>query len=90
MAKKIAVMVRNRQSEALRMAIGIILLDDVIDIYVLDSTIEQTEQNILYLETIRDLEIPAYSNVRANSSMQYLSTAEIGQKIPSYDHVLAY
>jgi hypothetical protein len=90
MAKKIAVIVRERQSEALRMAIGIILMDDIIEIYVLDSNIEETEQNLLYLETIRDLEIKAYTNVRANSSMQYLSIPDIARNILLYDHVLAY
>lgn len=90
MAKKIAVIVRERQSEALRMAIGIILMDDIIEVYVLDSKIEETEQNLLYLETIRDLEIKAYTNVRANSSMHYLSIPDIARNILLHDHVLAY
>lgn len=90
MAKKIAVIVRERQSEALRMAIGIILMDDIIEIYVLDGKIEETEQNLLYLETIRDLEIKAYTNVQANSSMQYLSIPDIARKLLLHDHVLAY
>ncbi|MHB8809661.1 MAG: hypothetical protein ACYC9M_06570 [Desulfobulbaceae bacterium] len=90
MTKKIAVIVRNRQGEALRMAIGLILLDDRIDIYVLDRKIEDTEQNRLNLETIRDLELNAYTNEPANSSMAYLSLEEISRKIVDYDHVLAY
>jgi len=90
MAKKIAVVVRERQSEALRMAIGIILLDDIIEIYVLDREIEKTEQNQLYLETIQDLELQAYTNVKANDTMEYLPLDQIAKQLKQYDHVLAY
>jgi len=90
MSKKIAVVVRDRQSEALRMAIGIILLDDVIEIYVLDKEIEKTEQNQLYLDSIQDFEIQAYSNVKANDTMEYLSIEDISRQLSQYDHVLAY
>jgi hypothetical protein len=90
MSKKIAVVVRDRQSEALRMAIGIILLDDVIEIYVLDRKIEETEQNQLYLKSIQDFEIQAYSNVKANDTMEYLSIEDISRQLSQYDHVLAY
>lgn len=90
MAKKIAVIVRERQGEALRMAIGIILLDDIIEVYVLDREVEKTEQNLLYLETISDLEIQAYSNVRDNDTMEYLSIQDIARQLSKYDHVLAY
>jgi len=90
MSKKIAVVVRDRQSEALRMAIGIILLDDIIEIYVLDREIEKTEQNLLYLDSIQDFEIQAYSNVKANDTMEYLSIEEISRQLSQYDHILAY
>ena len=90
MSKKIAVVVRDRQSEALRMAIGIILLDDIIEIYVLDKEIEKTEQNQLYLDSIQDFEIQTYSNVKANDTMEYLSIEDISRQLSQYDHVLAY
>ena len=90
MSKKIAVVVRDRQEEALRMSIGIILLDDIIEVYVLDKKIEDNEQNSLYLETIQDLEIKAYTNVKENDSMEYLPTEEIARQLIRYDHVLAY
>ena len=90
MSKRIAVLVRDRQSEALRMAIGIILLDDVIEIYVLDRKVEESEQNQLYLESIQDFEIQAYSNVKANDTMEYMPIEEIARQLPQYDHVLAY
>ena len=90
MAKKIAVIVRDRQSEALRMSVGIILMDDIIDVYVLDRVVEENEQHKLYLETIDVMEMNAYSNVKENSSMTYLTMEEISERLPDYDHVLAY
>ena len=90
MTKEIAVVVRERQSEALRMAVGIILLDDTIDVYVLDRVVEDTEKTRLYLETIRDMEMNSFTNVRENKAMQYLSTEEIALRLLRYDHVLAY
>ena len=90
MSKKIAVVVRDRQSEALRMAIGIILLDDIIEIYVLDREIEKNDQNQLYLETIQDLELQVYSNVKENDTMEYLPIEDIARQLKQYDHILAY
>ena len=90
MSKNIAVIVRDRQSEALRMAIGITLMDDTIDVYVLDHTIEKTEKHKLYLETIKIMEMNAYSNVGENETMKLLTTEQIANKLTQYDHVLAY
>ena len=90
MTKKIAVLVRDRQGEALRMAVGIILMDDVIDVYVLDEVVEKTEANDLYLETIEAMEMKAYSNVRENRGLAFLTMEEIAARLPEYDHVLAY
>ncbi len=90
MAKKIAVVVRDRQGEALRMAIGLILMDDIIDVYVLDNVVEDTAQNTLNVETLQDMDMKAYSNVAENTSMEYLTLEEIAGKLLHYDHVLAY
>ena len=90
MNKKIAVLVRDRQGEALRMAVGIILLDDVIDVYVLDRKVEVVGSNGLYLETITDMEMNAFTNVRENEGMEFLSAEEIARRLLDYDHVLPY
>ena len=90
MMKKIAVLVRDRQSEAVRMSVGLTLMDDLIDVYVLDEKLEDTEENALNVELLQDLEMNLYSNHKENTEMQYLSTEEIARKLPEYDHVLAY
>jgi len=88
--KKIAVVVTDRQGEALRMAVGLLLMDDQVDVYVLDNTIEKNQENELYLETINDLEMNGFTNNSKNETLAYMSTEEIGARLPEYDHVLAY
>ncbi|TAN45343.1 MAG: hypothetical protein EPN22_02890 [Nitrospirae bacterium] len=90
MTKKIAVLVRERQEEALRMAVGITLMDDVIDIYVLDRKIEKNEKNVLNLETACDMEMKVYTNKRENHDMEYLDNKEIAARLLGYSHILAY
>jgi hypothetical protein len=90
MAKKIAVLVRDRQSEALRMSLGLTLVDDIVDVYVMDNKLEQTEQNISNLELMREMEIQFYSNGNLNEEMEYCSSEDIAQKLLEYDHVLPY
>ena len=90
MAKKIAVLVRDRQEEALRMAVGATLRDDVIDVYVLDRVVEETEGNTLNLETLRDLEMRVWTNVPENAGLEHCSTEELARRLPGYDHIVAY
>jgi len=90
MAKKIAVLVRDRQGEALRMAVGITLMDDVIDVYVLDRKVEETENNTMNIETMKDMEMNVYTNCKENEDLEYLSTEEIARKLLEYDHILPY
>jgi hypothetical protein len=88
--KKIAVLVRDRQAEALRMSLGLILVDDVVDVYVLDRKLQQTEESALHLGTMREMEMKIYTNYRGNADMEYLTTAEIARRLPQYDNILPY
>ncbi len=90
MAKKIAVLIRDRQGEALRMSLGLTLVDDIVDVYVIDKELEETEQNVSNLELMREMEIKLYSNDKSNVGMEYCSSEDIAQKLLGYDHVLPY
>jgi len=90
MTKKIAVLVRERQEEALRMATGITLLDDAVSVFVLDNIVAETEKNILNIETLLDLDIPVYSNNPANKMLEHLTTEEIAHRLVAFDHVIPY
>ena len=90
MQKKIAVLVRERQSEALRMSLGLILADDLVDVYVVDKKLQATQETALHVETIKDMDMQIYTNCRDNGGMEYLPLEEIAQRLPQYDHILAY
>ncbi|MEE8387521.1 MAG: hypothetical protein V3R65_03015 [Acidiferrobacterales bacterium] len=90
LVKKIAVLVRDRQGEALRMSLGLSLVDDIIDVYVLDRKLEGTEQERLNLELIKEMGMKIYSNYQGNGDVEYLTIEEIAQKLLEYDHILPY
>jgi len=88
--KKIAVLVRDRQGEALRMSLGLILVDDLVEVYVLDRKLEAAGEAALHLETLKEMDVPIHTNCRDNEGMEYLPADEIALKLPQYDHILAY
>ncbi len=90
MAKKVAVLVRDRQGEALRMSVGVTLMDDTIDVYVLDRKVESNEDNDLNLETIKDMGMKLSTNTKANEGMDVLTTEELAKKLLEYDHIVPY
>ncbi len=90
MAKKIAVLVRDRQGEALRMSVGITVMDDIIEVYVLDRKIEENEENEMNLEMVKEMEMDLYTNFKENEDMEYISTEDLAKKLLEYDNVLAY
>ncbi len=90
MAKKVAVLVRDRQDEALRMAVGITLMDDTIDVFVLDKKVKSNEGNDLNLETIKDMGMNLCTNTKENEGMEFLSTEDIAKKLLEYDNIIPY
>jgi len=90
MKKKIAVVLRDRQEEGLRMAIGLTLMNDKVDVFVLDRKLEETEKNITNIEMAGAVNIDMYSNCSENNGMKHLSTEEIAITLLEYDHVLPY
>lgn len=87
--KRIAVIVRERQSEALRMAIGLSVLNDV-DIYIFDKKLETTNDILLNLEMIKEMKIGIYTNTELNEGIKYISTKDIAKKLLDYDNILPY
>ncbi|RMG05141.1 MAG: hypothetical protein D6726_01880 [Nitrospirae bacterium] len=90
MSKKIAVLARDRQGEALRMSVGITLLDDTIDVYVLDRKVEETEENEMNIEAMKDLDMKIYTNTKENPDFEFISTEDIAKKLLEYDIVIPY
>jgi len=88
--KKVAVVVRDREEEALRMAVGLTIMVDEVDVFILDKKIEKNEKNELNLQTLKELGRMVFTNNPENVDMQYLSTEEIAFKLLEYDHIIPY
>ena len=87
MQKKIAILAKENHNEAFRIAAGLTILDDTIDIFVLGNELENNEQmqNSLKLTAAMDLKI--YTNNPANKQMTYIPTDELAIKLLEYDLV---
>ncbi len=91
MPKQIAMLVRDRQEEALRMALGMTLLEDTIDVYILDGPVERSEDNIMNIETMKEMGMNLYTNFFDGSpGLAYVSTEAMAKRLPVYDLVLPY
>jgi len=90
MSKKIAVLTRDRQAEALRMSGGLTLLDDSVEVYILDRKIEDSKVIAKHLDMVQNmLEIPMFTNCKDNS-YNYLTNEELANKLLDYDVVIPY
>ena len=90
MPKHIAVLVRDRQGEALRMSVGITLMDDIVDVYVLDRKVVDNEENAMNLEMIKDMELKVFTNFKDNAELEFISTGDLARKLLTYDNILPY
>ena len=90
MARKIAVLVRDRQSEAFRISAGLIVLDDIIDIFVLDRKVETDEDTLRNYGLCRDMDLKMYTNNKDNKDMEYLDVDAMADKLVEYDFIDPY
>ena len=88
--KKIAVIVRDRQAEALRIAGGLTLSDDTIEVFILDRKLDKNDEEIAKpLELVSDLELKIYSNNPENG-YEAISLEDMAKKLLAYDFVVPY
>jgi hypothetical protein len=88
--KKIAVIVRDRQSEALRMSVGLTILNDNVDIFVLDRVLEETEAVRFNLDMIKEMGLKIFTNMRENAGLEFIPLDAVADRLLQYDHVLPY
>ncbi len=89
MTKKIAVLVRDRKHEALRMAVGATLMNDVVHVFVMDKKLEDDEETEINLQMLEDLKAKVFSNNPENKFEQK-TTEEIAVMLTDYDVVVPY
>lgn len=89
MKKKIAILVRDRKSEALRMAVGATLSNDDVSVFIMDDKLEIDDEVELNIEMLSDLKAKIYSNHPENP-FEHKTTAEIGLLLSEHDVVIPY
>ena len=88
--KRIAAIARDRQGEALRVAGGLTLADDTIEVFVLDRKLDKTDKEIAGpLELVTDLDLKVYSN-NAENGFTTITVDEMAKKLLEYDLVVPY
>lgn len=91
MGKKVAVLVRDNAAEGLRMAVGLTLADDELNVIVLDKKLDKDNEDLsLNLETLVDFDIKIITNNKENDTLEYMSTEQIAQQLVQYDAVIPY
>jgi hypothetical protein len=90
MGKKIAVLVRDRQAEAMRMAVGLTLADDEPSVFIMDKKLEMDENVELNVETLGDLDVKIYTNTPENSDFELKTTEEIAKDLVNFDSIIPY
>jgi hypothetical protein len=88
-AKKIAIIVRERQGEALRMAVGLTLADDEVSAFVMDNKIEPDDSMELNIETLKDMDGKIYTN-NPDNPFDQMSDEAIASALLDYDVIIPY
>jgi protein involved in polysaccharide export with SLBB domain len=88
--KKIAVIVRDRPAEALRVAGGLTLADDTIEVFILDGKLDKNNPEVATpLELVTELDLKVYSNNSENGYVT-MTLEEMSKKLLEYDIVVPY
>jgi hypothetical protein len=89
MVKKIAIFIRDRKHEALRMAVGATLSNDEVSVFIMDDKLETDDEINVNLQMLSDLKVKIYSNNPENTFEQK-TTEDIANMLPEYDVVIPY
>jgi hypothetical protein len=89
MKKKVAVIVTDRQQEALRMAVGLTLADNRVTVFVIEHPLEPGEMTDLNLQTLNEMGAEIFSTI-PGKSLTLLSTDEFARMLVEFDAVIPY
>lgn len=90
MTKKIAVLIRDRESEALRMTLGLTLMDDIVNVFLLGRKFDLSEADEANKELMQEMDIAFFSDHEANGGTEFVATDDLAQRLTEYDHVIPY
>ncbi|MDA8214000.1 MAG: hypothetical protein M0Z64_01840 [Nitrospiraceae bacterium] len=91
-AKKIAVIVRNRQSEAFRMSVGLTVLDDIIDVFITEP-IKDDKETLAQLEGVKEMKelgiINLFTTVKG-TGFEFITVEDMAGRLLDHDNILPY
>jgi hypothetical protein len=88
--KKIAVLVRDKKAEALRMALGLTVLENDVSVFIMDEPFEpEDEKASMSLQGLRDMGAKIYTNC-LETPFESMSTEEIALAITEFDVIIPY
>ncbi|MHB8846486.1 MAG: hypothetical protein ACYC7L_17260 [Nitrospirota bacterium] len=88
--KRIAMIVRDRQAEALRVSGGLTLMDDSVEVFVLDRKLDAADPEVARpLELVNELELKVWSNVGQDGA-ETISLEDMAKKLLEFDVVVPY
>ncbi len=88
--KKIAVVVQDRQDEALRMALGLVLADDSVTVINVGDPIVSNEENDMNVESLEMMECDRFSVNAADEDFEQIAMQDVPAKLLEFDAVLPY
>ncbi len=86
--KRIAVIVRDRQSEAFRMSVGLTVLGDTIDIFVI-RPVGGDNETTAQIEGVKELDMKVFTTVKG-TDFGSITVEEMAEMVLEYDHILPY
>ena len=90
MAKKYAIVTKERQGEAFRVALGLLLLDDEVDVYVLAAQVSEDTMAQQQFIQLKEMELPLYFTEGDPNLVDCITRDEVAAKLPDYDHVIPF
>jgi hypothetical protein len=88
MAKKVSVVIREKQNDGLRMAVGLTLDDLSVTVFVM-GRLDQSENVRMNVESLGEMRASIVTNDPENAFVQ-MSTEEIARALVEYDAVITY
>jgi len=90
MAKRVAVLVRERQGEALRVAVGLTLMAERVEVFVLDRKVADAPENGMHIGVLKELGMRVATNCADNTDLELLSNANLARQMVECDIILPY
>jgi hypothetical protein len=87
--KKIAVIIRDRQAEGLRMALGLSILHNV-EVYLLGSIEEPSDAIAMNIEMAGELHMGLFSDTSGVKGFEHLTYTDIAKRLLNCDNILPY